>query len=316
MKNAARPTLAFLCALAALAALAALPSCRRKEPEDERSPIPPSALPPLAAPASAYALPVAGFADAVVAVPAGVTRAAPVLVAVLGIGDTPESQCAIWRELVGARAFVLCPRGLPHFVREAAPAAAGREASEETDPAFATAIEETTEASPDSGRVTQVGFHHPDLATLEREVDAGLASLRARVGAYVAAGPVLYTGFSRGAFLGASLVGKAPERYSRAVFIEGGQSAWNDETAAAFAKHGGKRLLFACGRPSCVSESEAAAVILGKHHVETRVVYGEGEGHDYKGEVKNQLRASFDWVTDGDPLWRRQLVAGGRMDHR
>lgn len=49
---------------------------------------------PLAAPASAYQLPVAGFGDAVLSVPAGITGPAPVLVAVLGIGDTPESQCA------------------------------------------------------------------------------------------------------------------------------------------------------------------------------------------------------------------------------
>ncbi len=300
MKNTASATVILLCALTGTAA------CRREEPRPERPTAAASDLPPLTAPASAYTLPVPGFADAVVAMPAGVTKPAPVVVAVLGIGDTPESQCAAWRDLVGSRAFVLCPRGRPHFVREEPSPVAetdGEETSQTND--------ETTEPSPDSGKLTQVGFYHPDVAALEREVDAALISLRAKVGPYVASGPVVYAGFSRGAFLGASLVAKAPDRYTRAVFIEGGQSAWTNESAAAFAAKGGRRVLFACGRPSCVAESEAAAAILAKQNVETRIVHGEGEGHGYKRQVKDQLRASFDWVTEGDPLWR-QLVAGNR----
>lgn len=291
----------------AMVTLAATASCRREEPKQERpTPAVTTELPPLAAPASAYQLPVTGFADAVLSVPAGITRPAPVVVAVLGIGDTPESQCAVWRELVGQRAFVLCPRGLPHFVRETPlddqgqPIAAPEATAEQTEP--------TAEASPDSGKLLQVGFYHPDVASLEREVDAGLAALNTKLAKYVAAGPVVYAGFSRGAFLGASLAAKRPDLFTRAVFIEGGQSPWTDESAAAFAKKGGKRVLFACGQPSCVTEAEAAVVILGKQHIETLIVHGEGEGHDYKRQVKDQLRASFDWVTEGDPLWR-QLIA-------
>ena len=284
----------------ALLALASLVTTTAACQREEAAPAPPPAaapmMAPLAAPASTYQLPVAGFGDAVLSVPAGITGPAPVLVAVLGIGDTPESQCATWRDLVGTRAFVLCPRGLPHFVREEADAQAPEDPSQVAE----------TEASPDSGKLTQVGFYPSDVATLQREVDAGLASLRAKLGTYVADAPPVYVGFSRGAFLGASLVARA--HYPRAIFIEGGQSAWTDASAAQLAKNGGKRVLFACGRPSCMTESEAASALLAKHGIETRIVYGEGEGHNYKKQVKDQLRASFAWVTDGDPLWR-ELVA-------
>lgn len=299
MKGAARA------GLVTLFALLATTSCRRDEKKQER-PTPPttSALAPLAAPASpASALVVPGFSDAVAVVPAGITQPAPVMVAVLGIGDTPESQCAVWRELVGQRAFVLCPRGRPHFVREpvAGEMAAGQPATDDDG--------DGAEPAEDAGKVVQSGFYFPDLAALDREVDAGLAALRSRYAAYVAPGPVLYAGFSRGAFLGASLVAKHPGTYARAILIEGGQSAWNDATAAAFARNGGKRVLFACGQPSCVSEAEGAVAVLARQNVATRIVHGQGEGHGYKLQVKDQIKESLDWATEGDPHWRQLFAA-------
>jgi predicted esterase len=293
MSGAARTKLVMFFALLATTA------CRREEKKQAR-PVVTSELPPLAPPASpAPTLAVPGYSEAVTVVPSGITTPAPVVVAVLGIGDTPESQCAVWRELVGQRAFVLCPRGKPHFVRE-------RVEGDTSEPDT-----EGEEPAEDAGKVVQSGFYHPQLEVLEREVEAGLGALRAQYGAYVAAGPALYAGFSRGAFLGASLVAKHPATFSRAVLIEGGQSAWNDETAATFAENGGKRVLFACGQPSCVAEAERAAALLAKRNVQTRIVHGQGEGHGYKRQVKEQVKESLDWATDGDPLWR-QLFAAAR----
>ena len=92
------------------------------------------------------------------------------------------------------------------------------------------------------------------------------------------------------------------------MLVEGGQSPWSEEQATAFARGGGKRILFVCGQPSCVSEAERAVAILGTHRVDTRIVHGAGEGHGYQRQVKEQLRTSFDWVTEDDPIWR-QLFA-------
>lgn len=256
-------------------------------------------LAPLAAPRTSL-MPVSGFGSAVVVAPVGATRPMPLVVAVLGIGDTPENQCAVWRDLVGQRAFVLCPRFTPHYVPVQ---------QDKPDPGqgllglLGLEGENAPEADPGSGAVVQSGFRPTEVPEVEREIDAAVAALRKIFPKHVASGPAVYVGFSRGAFLGATLISKSPSKYPRAVMIEGGQSAWTDASAAAFAKGGGKRVLFACGVPSCVAESEPASQLLGRARVTTKIVHGEGEGHDYDGPVKDQIRAALPWLVEGDPEW-------------
>ena len=223
------------------------------------------------------------------------------VVAVLGIGDSPDDQCATWRDIVGARAFVLCPRGAPNFVVEA-PEDAGAEREAEGDPPGDE--DPRRDASPTGPSRRQVGFFPVDLSSVDREVKASLAALKARYGAYVAEREVLYAGFSRGAFLGASLAARSPERFRRLVLVEGGQTPWNPGAASAFARGGGARVLFACGQPKCVEDAEAAASTLRAAKIEARVVHGAGEGHGYRRQVKEEIRRSLSWIVDGDPAWR------------
>lgn len=361
-----------------------------------------SDLPPIPSAGETANVPVPGFGEAVVVAPRGATKPAPLLVAVLGIGDTPEEQCAVWRELAD-KAFVLCPRGAPNMVSPqeedagfdeslargvasagavangaaaATPSATG--ASEESalprgasaepegvvgEPRTAEGSTEGTRASADEsasadgerlrgeaavptpknaaagvkaglGRVAsgseargpsaagagipgasasgseargpkrQVGFYPVDVPTLERELETGIAAVRVKYGGNVTPGPIVYVGFSRGAFLGATIAAKHPELYPRVVLIEGGHSPWTDETAASFARGGGKRVLFVCGQPSCASDAEAAVAILRRHGVESRVLHGAGEGHGYKRQVKDELSRAFRSVVEDDERWR------------
>lgn len=267
--------------------------CRREDDKKQPQPTQPQ-LPPLSAPSPTTTLAVPGFAEAVIAVPVGATKPVPVVVAVIGIGDTPEEQCAVWRELVGKRAFVLCPRGLPHWVRPGVPEEKDDETGDEPEP-------------PDGDNDTkpvQVGFYQPDAARLDKELTAALAALKAKWPQHVAEKEVVYAGFSRGAFLGPQLASKKPDRFKRLVLIEGGHSPWTDESAGAFAKGGGKRVLFACGQQSCVDDALNASATLGKRKIETKTVFGQGEGHNYKKQVKDELRKQIDWVVDGDPAWK------------
>ncbi len=286
-------SLAF--ALAALVSASGCSGCRNDEaqakPLEEQ-------LPPLSSPSATTTLPVPGFAEAVAVVPVGITRAAPVVVAVIGIGDTAEEQCAVWRELVAQRAFVVCPRGLPYFVRPET--AAPPEQDEGADAAEG----EERPPPPSDAPPRQMGYYEPDAARLEKEIDAAVAALKATWGRHVREGEMIYAGFSRGAFLGAQLAPKHVDRFKRMVLIEGGHSPWTEQAAATFAKGGGTRVLFACGQQSCVDDALGAAAVLGRQKVQTRTVLGEGEGHDYKKQVKEELRRSFDWLTDGDPTWR------------
>lgn len=299
--------------------------CKR----DPRPNGPAGNLPPLTSAVAHAALPVAGHLDAVVSIPAGATRAMPVVIAVLGIGDTPEEQCEAWRDVVGVRAFVLCPRGAKHYVlpeeEDAGVAAAPSIPTPPVVPTHSAAPVHPTEgpapeeppaepklapprmalqvkpAAP-SPEAKQVGFYPVDVASLDKELLAAMAALKAKYGQYVADNWV-YTGFSRGAFLGASIVALHPDKFGRAVLIEGGQSAWTDANAKVFAARGGKRVLFACGQQSCLEESSPAAILLKTNKADTRVVIGQGEGHGYKKQVKEELKKNFDWVIEGDPAW-------------
>jgi pimeloyl-ACP methyl ester carboxylesterase len=267
---------------------------------------------PLAAPTPTVALTVTGFGTSVVSLPSGTTRATPVLVAVLGIGDSPEEQCTAWRDIVGTRAFVLCPRGSPHMVEEVDEAGVGEggepaaesaegESDEPAEAGTPRALAAPRKAAP--ARTHQVGFYPVDVPSLEREIAAALGALKARYGPYVAERNVVYAGFSRGAFLGAQLAARRPDLYRRVVLIEGGQTPWQHDSAAAFARGGGERVLFVCGQPQCVDESEPAAAALRGERVVAKVVHGEGEGHGYRRQVKEELRRSFEWVTDGVAGW-------------
>jgi predicted esterase len=289
---------------ALVAALFVSGACRREE-EQQPAPVPDAGavkLAPLVAPRSSL-MPVPGFTNAVLISPVGATRPMPLVVAVLGIGDTPESQCAVWRELLDQRAFVICPRFTPHYVPVQ---------PEGSDPGQAQGLlgllglqgPTTPTADPNTGAVVQSGFRPTEVPEVEREIDAAIAAARSIFPKHVASGPALYIGFSRGAFLGATLIAKTPSKYPRAILIEGGQSAWTAASAAAYAKGGGARVLFACGQPSCVAESEPASELLGRARVTSRIVHGEGEGHGYKGPVKEQIRASLAWLIEGDAAWK------------
>jgi hypothetical protein len=181
-------------------------------------------------------LDVPGFGAAVISLPIGATGPRPVVVATHGLWDLPEGLCDDWRWIVRDRAWVICPRG---------------------------------DAMPDKT------FRYKSGPALAREIDAGLAALAARYPGYVDPGPMLYTGFSLGAILGAWIVAHDPARYPRAVLIEGGEDRFTAESAARFARGGGQRVLFACGLRARVPAAERAAKLLERAGVPSRVVLGQ-----------------------------------------
>jgi len=226
-------------------------------------------LAPLTSEGTLVPLEVAGWRPATVAVPVGATGSRPVVLALHGNFDRPEWQCDVWRTITRGHAFVLCPRG-------------------ETRP----------DAPPPLDRWT-----YGRAADVRREIDAALAALHARYGAYVDAGDVIYAGFSLGAILGVAIVSQQGARFPRAVLIEGGHSGWSRERALAYAAAGGKRVLFACGQPGCRGEAALPAKLLGASRVETRVVYGGNAGHAYDGVVARAVEEALPWLVSDDPRW-------------
>ena len=235
-----------------------------QEPTPDPRPAPLNASKPI------LLLPVAGFGDAVVSLPLGTHDPRPVVLAAHGNYDTPESQCAVWRSIVGNDAFVLCTRGI---------------------------------ARADSPSRRDIRYEYASNQHLEKEIDAAVKALRATYSDYVAEGSFVYAGFSLGAIMGVSMMMRHPDRYSRAVLIEGGQKAWSTTAAKEFFERGGQRILFACGQWECEQQSKAAGRILEKAGVSTRVVLAKGEGHTYGGGVADEIALAFDWVVEGEPQW-------------
>lgn len=244
---------------------------------------PPPAAPPapkrLDAPAPLVDLAVPGHADAVAWIPIGATSPRPIVIASHGNYDRPEWQCQVWGGILEDRAFVLCPRGIPR---------------------------------PDSPAPDDIRFTYADNRALEREIDAGLEALRARFPDHAGPDPVLYTGFSLGAIMGVAIVSRRPERFTRAVLVEGGHDKWTPAAAAAFAALGGerrgardagergRRVLFACGQKPCAFEARRPAAILERAGVATKIVHGPGVGHGYGGAVADAIAAELPWLLEGD----------------
>jgi hypothetical protein len=100
--------------------------------------------------------------------------------------------------------------------------------------------------------------------------------------------------------MGVSIVVRDPALFPRVVLVEGGHDKWSPGAAAAYAKGGGQRVLFACGQPGCVAAAKPRAAHLEKANVLTKVVYGKDVGHTYDGAVLDEVRAALPWVVEGD----------------
>jgi dienelactone hydrolase len=222
---------------------------------------------PLEASAGIVDFTVPGYPDAVVSLPLGATSRRPIVVATHGNYDRPEWQCAVWRDIVGSRAFVFCPRGV---------------------------------ARPDSPGPDDVRFTYENNAALERELEAGLEALAKAYPDYVDPGPIVYTGFSLGAIQGVTIAGRKPMRSRRLVLIEGGHASWKPDVVHAFAAAGDGRVLFACSQPDCEKDAQWAATRLRKANVATRIVKTKNVGHSYDGPVADAVRDALPWVLEGD----------------
>lgn len=233
-------------------------------------PVSAPSAPRLDAPAPFADLPVDGFAPAVVALPIGARGRLPVLLATHGNYDRPEWQCEVWREIIGRRGFVLCPRGV---------------------------------ARPDSPAADDIRFTYPNNQALEREIAAAMAALIRRYPDHVDPSAPIYTGFSLGAIMGVSIASRDPSLAMRAVLVEGGHDKWTAPVVKAYAASGGRRVLFACGQGGCVAAARRPAALLEKAGVATRIVHGKGVGHGYGGAVAAEVKSAFDWVVEGDPRW-------------
>ena len=212
-------------------------------------------------------------ADAKVDVPLGAREPRPLVVAVHGNFDRPEWTCSVWGEVTSGFPFVVCPRGAKR------------------------------KDAPGEDRWTYAGS-----GSVSREIELTLAATRARWGAHVLEGPVVYAGFSLGAILGVSIVSANPARFPRVILVEGGHDGWTDARAQAVGKGARAagltpRVLFVCAQSGCVGDATPAKRTLLRHGVEAEIVSAGNVGHRYDGPVAAMARGKLAWMVEGLPGW-------------
>jgi predicted esterase len=208
------------------------------------------------------ALPVPGFLDAVLALPTE-KRAKPLAIATHGAGGGPEWPCDAWARRLAGERIVLCPRGKAISQRE------------------------------------NYGFYYPDHRALEAELLAAVAASKAALGARLADGPVLYTGYSQGAAMGSLALADHGGDYPYLILTEGGFKEWSAQSARRFKQSGGQRVLFVCGGRGCRDQALKSARILDAAGIGTRVEYVAHGGHTDDGAVGERLDATFRWALEG-----------------
>jgi predicted esterase len=144
-------------------------------------------------------------------------------------------------------------------------------------------------------------WEYASAKAVTKELDAALVALRERYPDHVDPGPALFIGFSLGAIYGVSLVQKAPERFPRAVMIEGGLGAWSIAAAKRYVTGGGQRLLLACGQPDCMARVKTLGPALERAGLPTRSGGNARAGHTYDGPVAEVVATNWDWLVEGDP---------------
>ena len=211
-------------------------------------------------------LAVEGFGDAVVSVPQGTTGPRPVVVAVHGNYNRPDTLCEAWRPVFGA-AFVLCPRGVPR---------------------------------PDSPSLADQRYTFDNTKALGDEIDRALVALRSRFGAHVDTGSLVYAGFSLGAIMGVFVTAHSPGLFPRVILVEGGTDRYVPDVLDAFAKGGGRRVLFVCAQPDCATDAPFTIARLEAAGVKAECVIGPPIGHRYDGAIAETIQGALPWVLDGD----------------
>lgn len=180
----------------------------------------------------------------------------PLVVAAHGAGGSPEWECEFWSRLLEERFFVLCLRG----------------------------------KSLGKGG----GYYYPNEHALEAELVAAEKAARAAEPRIVPTDG-LYVGFSQGSSMGSAIIQRHGGAFSRLALVEGFQ-AWNIPKARAFAKAGGKRVLFACGTKQCRDVATVSARWLERGGVQARVEYAEGAGHTPLGDVEERVASALPWL--------------------
>jgi pimeloyl-ACP methyl ester carboxylesterase len=192
----------------------------------------------------------------------------PLVLAAHGAGDTAQSQCEVWREIIGACGAILCIAGTP------------------------------------IGPGESNGYFFKNHLELEKEMLAAVAALRTELGEHIDDRDGVYVSYSQGGAMGSLMLPAHGELFSRLVLVEGGAWDWTLKRGQQFASTGGRRILFACGTAGCNRGARRSVQVLASSGLTVRHLDVPGGGHAYWGTVAESVAQLWPWVIEDDPRWQ------------
>ncbi|MDF2697635.1 MAG: hypothetical protein K0S65_6018 [Labilithrix sp.] len=213
-----------------------------------------------------------------VAVPVGARDKRAIVVGVHGAGDRPDWSCSEWKAVTADWAFVVCPQ-----------AASPHPADKNT-------------------------FVWGSAAAIAAQADRAVAALRARYGAWIDDGPLVYGGWSQGATLAADVVAARPGTYDRVALVEVGHTPLDATTVASiFARTGVRRAVVSCSSSKCRSFAHDFTTAARRVRLPSQTADVGNRGHWFDEPVFRALGPKVAWMVEDE---RRYAGLGAAVDAR
>jgi hypothetical protein len=231
-------------------------------------------LPPLEG-AALERLDLEGGGQAFVALPIGAREKRVVVVGVHGAGDRPDWSCTEWQAVTAGWAVVVCPVGVKH------PTDAG-------------------------------AYVWGSAEAIAAGADRAVRAVRARYGAWMMEGPLVYGGWSQGASLASQVIASRPGVYDRAALVEVGHTPLDaNQVAAGLVAGGIRRTVVSCSSWKCRAFARDLEGAARRRDLPVRVVDVGLRGHWFDEPVFRALGPTFVWMFEEE---RRFAGLGAAVD--
>jgi hypothetical protein len=219
---------------------------------------------PLAASSWLATLEAEAVTPARVALPLGAKSPRPLLVALHGDDDRPEWTCGSYHHVTAARAFVLCPSGVPRGER----------------------------------------FTLGTTPATRSELRALLPALKTRYAPYLAKGSVILAALGPSVAQAVDIALEEPSFFSRLLLVDGAVDRFTTGVVQRFATAGGKSVWLVCSTGSaCEADAADRLQALERAGVETRLLKPD-RGHGLDGEITALLHKEWGSLVREDPRWQ------------
>jgi hypothetical protein len=213
-----------------------------------------------------------------IGVPVGARDRRAIVVGVHGAGDRPDWSCSEWKAVTADWAFVVCPQATSRHPNDAST------------------------------------FVWGSAAAIAAQADRAVAALRARYGAWVDDGPLIYGGWSQGATLASQVIAARPGVYDRVALVEVGHTPLDaNVVAASFARAGVRRTVVSCSSSKCRTFAHDFTNAARRVRLPSQVADVGNRGHWFDEPVFRALGPKVAWMGEDE---QRFAGLGAAVDAR